>query len=131
MAKRLHKADRKHFEPDDGWFKRAGKKIRWLLSEPLNSEYLLFLRKYGTEEISREQVGRRIGRHPAQVGRYEGMGYDRQIPELKVLRKIIVVLQANPLTLLNLQLSFKTKKEAIDWLKSCSDEETKRMLDGS
>ena len=130
MAKRLHKSDRQHFAPDDDFFKKAGRAIRWILSDPLNSEYLLYLRKYGKEgEISRERIGRKIGRHPAQVGRYEGMGYDRQIPELKVLRKMMIVLQANPLTLLNLQLHFDTKQEALDWLKSCSDESTKELLD--
>jgi hypothetical protein len=132
MAKRLHKSDRIKFEPDDGFFKRHGKRIRWLLSEPMNSEYLLYLRRYSKSgEVSREQVGRRIGRHPAQVGRYEGMGYDRQIPELRVLRKMIVVLQANPLTLLNLQLHFDNKQEALDWIKSCSDSKTKELLDGT
>jgi len=129
VGKRLHKSDRKKFEPDDGYFKRLGKRIRWLLVEPLNSEYLLYLRRYGKGgEISREQIGRRIGRHPAQVGRYENIGYDKQIPELKVLRKMIVVLQANPLTLLNLQLHFDNKQEAIDWLLSCSDKTTKELF---
>tara|TARA_Y100000310_G_C20339230_1_gene648989 strand:- start:181 stop:585 length:405 start_codon:yes stop_codon:yes gene_type:complete len=128
---RLHKEDRQPHNPEDSFFMKVGRRIRWILSEPISSDYLFFLRKYNKDgELSREFVGRRIGRHPAQVGRYESMGYAPQLPEVRILRKIIIVLQANPITLLNLQLHFDTKEEGIEWLKSCCDEETRKVLDG-